>query len=114
MPKVARIAGSRHGPGPVWVRMPRPHTAGEREGGVEAGMRTTNVSEVPVLAEVRRRGLGASIGAVTKRFIKADGTSHTRALGYQGTFALLSGFIGLVGLQGAWGLASFGGKRGAR
>jgi YihY family inner membrane protein len=67
-------------------------------------MRTTNVSEVPVLAEVRRRGLGASIGAVTQRFIKADGTSHTRALGYQGTFALLSGFIGLVGLASALGV----------
>jgi uncharacterized BrkB/YihY/UPF0761 family membrane protein len=57
-----------------------------------------------VLSEVRRRGLGTLIGDVTRRFTRADGSSHTRALGYQGTFALLSGFIGLVGLASALGI----------
>jgi YihY family inner membrane protein len=67
-------------------------------------MRTANVSEVPVSAEVRRRGLGSLIGDVIRRFQNADGTSHTRALGYQGTFAMMSGFIGLIGLASVLGV----------
>ena len=37
-----------------------------------------------------------------KRFREADGTSHVRALAYQSMFVLFSGFIGLVGLAGAF------------
>ena len=67
-------------------------------------MRTANVSEVPVSTQVRRRGLGSLIGDVIRRFQNADGTSHTRALGYQGTFAMMSGFIGLIGLASVLGI----------
>lgn len=44
------------------------------------------------------------VGDVARRFKQADGTSHTRALGYQSTFALLSGFIGLLGLASVLGI----------
>lgn len=67
-------------------------------------MSASSVSEVPVRAEIRRRGLAHVIGDVAGRFKDADGTSHTRALGYQGTFAMLSGFIGLLGLASVLGV----------
>jgi YihY family inner membrane protein len=47
---------------------------------------------------VRRRGVGAFVRDVARRFRAADGTSHARALAYQSAFVLLSGFIGIVGL----------------
>ena len=47
------------------------------------------------------------VGDVVRRFIRADGSSHTRALGYQGMFAILSGFIGLVGLASVLGVGTF-------
>jgi YihY family inner membrane protein len=68
-----------------------------------------NATDVPVMAEVRRRGAGALAGDVFRRFRDADGTSHARALGYQGTFALLSGFIGLLGLASVLGDAALRG-----
>jgi uncharacterized BrkB/YihY/UPF0761 family membrane protein len=67
-------------------------------------MRRTSLPDVPVITEVRRRGIGRLTGDVVRRFRAADGMSHTRALGYQGMFALLSGFIGLVGLAGVLGI----------
>jgi YihY family inner membrane protein len=67
-------------------------------------MQTANASEVPFMSEVRRRGLGRLIADVIQRFQNADGASHTRALGYQGTFAMMSGFIGLVGLASVLGI----------
>jgi YihY family inner membrane protein len=66
-------------------------------------------TDVPVMTEVRRRGLGRLAGDVFRRFRNADGMSHARALGYQGTFALVSGFIGLVGLASVLGDASIRG-----
>jgi hypothetical protein len=48
---------------------------------------------------VRRRGGGELARSSVKRFREADGTSHVRALAYQSMFVLLSGFIGLVGLN---------------
>jgi YihY family inner membrane protein len=66
-------------------------------------------TNVPVMAEVRRRGVGRLVGDVLRRFRDADGMSHARALGYQGTFALVSGFIGLVGLASVLGDASIRG-----
>jgi uncharacterized BrkB/YihY/UPF0761 family membrane protein len=65
-------------------------------------MRTANVSGVR--EELRQRGLGGLVGDCARRFRDADGTSHTRALGYQGTFAMLSGFIGLIGLASVLGI----------
>jgi YihY family inner membrane protein len=35
---------------------------------------------------------------VVRRFIGADGTSHTRALAYSTMFVVISGFVGLLGL----------------
>ena len=35
---------------------------------------------------------------IVRRFVGADGTSHTRALAYSTMFVLISGFIGLLGL----------------
>lgn len=67
-------------------------------------MRTVTTSRMPVMTQVRRRGIGRFIRDVIGRFEEADGSSHTRALGYQGTFALLSGFIGLVGLASVLGI----------
>jgi uncharacterized BrkB/YihY/UPF0761 family membrane protein len=53
---------------------------------------------------VRQRGLGELARSSAKRFRKADGTSHVRALAYQSMFVLLSGFVGLVGLASAFDL----------
>jgi YihY family inner membrane protein len=72
-------------------------------------MQTINVPDVPVMAEVRRRGVGGLAGDVVRRFRTADGMSHARALGYQGMFAMLSGFIGLIGLASVLGVESFRG-----
>jgi uncharacterized BrkB/YihY/UPF0761 family membrane protein len=44
------------------------------------------------------RKTGRFVGDVVRRFRRADGTSHTRALAYQILLIALSGFIGLVGL----------------
>jgi len=60
-------------------------------------MRTASATDAPITSDVRRRGTGHLVGDVIRRFTDADGSSHTRALGYQGMFAMLSGFIGLVG-----------------
>jgi uncharacterized BrkB/YihY/UPF0761 family membrane protein len=70
-------------------------------------MRTANVSGERVRSEVRRRGFARMVADVSGRFRDADGTSHTRALGYQGTFAILSGFIGLIGLASVLGIDAF-------
>jgi YihY family inner membrane protein len=67
-------------------------------------MSTAYGSQGSVRAELRRRGLSNVVGDVVRRFKQADGTSHTRALGYQGTFALLSGFIGVIGLASVLGI----------
>ncbi len=67
-------------------------------------MSRANGSDVSVRAELRQRGLSHVVGDVVRRFKEADGTSHTRALGYQGTFAMLSGFIGLIGLASVLGI----------
>lgn len=48
---------------------------------------------------IRRRGIWAFTRDVTRHFLDRDGASHTRALAYQLTLVLLSGFIGLVGLS---------------
>ncbi len=69
-------------------------------------MRTASLTDVSVMAEGRRRGAGRLFGDVIRRFRDADGTSHTRALGYQSVFALLSGFIGLVGLASVLGISA--------
>jgi uncharacterized BrkB/YihY/UPF0761 family membrane protein len=69
-------------------------------------MGTTTASDVPVMEEIRRRGSGKIVGNVVRRLRDADGMSHVRALAYQGTFALLSSFIGLVGLASVLGVAS--------
>jgi YihY family inner membrane protein len=45
-----------------------------------------------------RPPLGRTAVSVIRRFLKADGSSHTRSLGYQMFLTLISGFIGLVGL----------------
>jgi uncharacterized BrkB/YihY/UPF0761 family membrane protein len=57
------------------------------------------------MEQLRRRGAGRFTRDVVHRFREADGSSHMRALGYQGIFALLSGFIGLVGLASVLGVA---------
>src|SRR3982751_2543719 len=72
-------------------------------------MRTTSASDAPVMTEVRRRGFGPLAGDAVQRFRGADGMSHARALGYQGTFAMLSGFIGLIGLASVLGAATIRG-----
>ncbi len=38
------------------------------------------------------------LSELTRRFGRADGASHVRALAYQSAFVMMSGFIGLVGL----------------
>jgi YihY family inner membrane protein len=68
-------------------------------------MRIATRNDAPVM-EVRRRGLVTFLGDVVRRFRDADGMSHARALGYQGTFAMLSGFIGLLGLASVLGIGS--------
>ena len=70
-------------------------------------MRTASATNAPITSEVRRRGAGHLVGDVIRRFTDADGSSHTRALGYQGMFAMLSGFIGLVGLASVLGVGVF-------
>jgi uncharacterized BrkB/YihY/UPF0761 family membrane protein len=69
-------------------------------------MRTASATSAP-MSQVRQRGTGHLIGDVIRRFVRADGSSHTRALGYQGMFAMLSGFIGLVGLASVLGVGTF-------
>lgn len=44
------------------------------------------------------RGVARFAADTVRRFRGADGTSHTRALGYQTLLIVLPGFIGLVGL----------------
>jgi YihY family inner membrane protein len=51
--------------------------------------------EKPIGRTERARSLPVR---VVRRFIGADGTSHTRALGYSTMFVMISGFIGLLGL----------------
>jgi uncharacterized BrkB/YihY/UPF0761 family membrane protein len=68
-------------------------------------MRTVRVPDVSVMTEVRQRGIGRLTGDVLRRFKEADGMSHARALGYQSMFAMLSGFIGLVGLASVLDIA---------
>ena len=70
-------------------------------------MRTASATDAAITSEVRRRGTGHLVGDVIRRFTDADGSSHTRALGYQGMFAMLSGFIGLVGLASVLGVGVF-------
>jgi len=70
-------------------------------------MRTAGATNTPVMTDVRRRGTGHVVGDVVRRFTHADGSSHTRALGYQGMFAMISGFIGLVGLASVLGIGAF-------
>jgi YihY family inner membrane protein len=50
------------------------------------------------VARVRERRPIRVAWSAVHRFIEADGTSHTRALGYQTFLMVLSGFIGLIGL----------------
>lgn len=68
-------------------------------------MRTNADGSGSVMAQVRRRGVGELTRDVVHRFREADGTSHMRALGYQGIFALISGYIGLIGLASVLGVA---------
>ena len=49
------------------------------------------------VARVRERRPIRVAWSAVHRFIEADGTSHTRALGYQTFLMVLSGFIGLIG-----------------
>jgi uncharacterized BrkB/YihY/UPF0761 family membrane protein len=49
------------------------------------------------VAEPRPRPAGVARGAL-RRFREADGASHTRALAFQTMFAVISGFIGFIGL----------------
>ena len=69
----------------------------------------SGTADIRVMTEVQQRGLGPLVGDVFRRFRDAYGMSHARALGYQGTFALISGFIGLVGLASVLGDASIRG-----
>jgi uncharacterized BrkB/YihY/UPF0761 family membrane protein len=70
-------------------------------------MRTlTRDDSVLVLAEARRRGVGRLVGDVARRLRGADGMSHARALAYQGTFAALAGFIGMIGLASVLGIGA--------
>ena len=70
-------------------------------------MKTAGItSDTPVMVEVRQRGIGRLLADAVRRFRDADGMSHARALGYQGTFAMLSGFIGLIGLASVLGIAT--------
>ena len=59
-----------------------------------------------VMDEVRRRGMAHLVSDTLQRFVKADGSSHGRALAYQGIFMVLSGFIGLIGLASVLGAGS--------
>ena len=44
------------------------------------------------------RGATGFITRTLRRFVDADGTSHVRALAYESTLIVLSGFIGVIGL----------------
>ena len=44
------------------------------------------------------RGATGFVTRTVRRFVDADGTSHVRALAYESTLIVLSGFIGVVGL----------------
>ncbi len=44
-----------------------------------------------------------TVAEVSRRFIRADGTSHVRALAYQSAFVMMSGFVGLVGIASVLG-----------
>jgi hypothetical protein len=46
-----------------------------------------------------RRAEGVIRGSI-RRFVEADGPSHSRAFAYHSMFVLLSGFIGVIGLAG--------------
>ncbi len=56
-----------------------------------------------ISSAVRRDGTSVARASI-RRFIDADGTSHTRALAYQSVFVALSGFIGLIGLAAVLGV----------
>jgi YihY family inner membrane protein len=58
-----------------------------------------------ITSAVRRNGAASVAEASVHRFLRADGTSHTRALAYQMVFVLVSGFIGLIGLASVLGVA---------
>jgi YihY family inner membrane protein len=86
-------------------RRPGPDEPSGRKG--DRVMRTiTRNEDVVVVEEARRRGIGRLTADVFRRFREADGMSHTRALAYQGTFAVLSGFIGLLGLASLLGVGA--------
>jgi YihY family inner membrane protein len=57
-----------------------------------------------ISSTVRRDGAPSVAKAAVRRFIDADGSSHTRALAYQSVFVALSGFIGLIGLASVLGI----------
>jgi YihY family inner membrane protein len=64
-------------------------------------MMTTKTGEMKQHAETMASGgprLWRIAISVVRRFLKVDGTSHTRSLGYQMFLTVISGFIGLVGL----------------
>lgn len=44
-----------------------------------------------------------TVAEVSRRFIRADGASHVRALAYQSAFVMMSGFVGLVGIASVLG-----------
>jgi uncharacterized BrkB/YihY/UPF0761 family membrane protein len=70
-------------------------------------MRTTGIAdETPVMVEVRQRGAGRLLADAARRFKDADGMSHARALAYQGMFAMMSGFIGMIGLASVLGIST--------
>ena len=49
-------------------------------------------------------GAPSLASAAIRRFLRADGTSHMRALAYESAFVLMSGFIGLIGLSSVLGI----------
>jgi uncharacterized BrkB/YihY/UPF0761 family membrane protein len=57
-----------------------------------------------IASTVRRDGVVSIAQGSVRRFLNADGTSHTRALAYQFVFVLVSGFIGLIGLASVLGV----------
>ena len=68
------------------------------------GSRATATPEA-ARSTARRTGAAGSLpGAVVRRFLDADGTSHTRALAYETILISLSGFLGLIGLASVLGI----------
>jgi YihY family inner membrane protein len=65
---------------------------------------TATTSRGRIRSTERGRGPSSVATASVRRFIDADGTSHTRALAYQSVFAVLSGFIGLIGVASLLGV----------